>query len=470
MSLRMNISGRGQGLDGDETTTGALCMASQTSAYTDGRAWLLVGDTTTACPRCEEAGIIIEGVPSFMQNGRHAAVDGSLVKCGCALGSNRVVAPLNQTRTTRSSASTPHLQQAHAKPYNGDAPANSHSAQPSQQLEAASAMEPGFYIVPRCMTYDEVMAELGAPQANLPHSLQQRLNPTHQLGFKAGEIFIIGDGLSRPVCTREELHAMSAAKQARDALEGLTPEEAEFMMKHQAEIAGWLSEVSLSVGVSEAMMAKSLDDISAVLRKIEALHQQEFAKHGHLRSREFFAERMKLLKQLDTTLKATVLNKRLNLGNYERLRRDLGISSKSLVHHWSKAGTPGQIPGYSTHLDKLASISKHLKAGGRIGIAMGGTGSALKISDVCRAGDPRACEKVKVTEVGSFSGGLAGGWAGGWGATEVAAKVCWRVKHPAGILICGLAITGAGAYIGSTEGMTAGEQMGEVIFEALHDD
>ena len=28
-------------------------------------------------------------------------------------------------------------------------------------------MEPGFYIVPRCMTYQEVLAELGAPQANI---------------------------------------------------------------------------------------------------------------------------------------------------------------------------------------------------------------------------------------------------------------------------------------------------------------
>lgn len=242
------------------------------------------------------------------------------------------------------------------------------------------------------------------------------------------------------------------------------------MVRHQAEIAGWLSEVSLSVGVSEAMMAKSVSDINHILRKIEELHQQQFAKHGHLRSREFFAERMKLLKQLDTTLKATVLNKRLNLGNYERLRRDLGISSKSLVHHWSKAGIPGQIPGYSTHLDKLASISKHLKAGGHIGVAIGGVGSIVKISDVCRAGDARACEKVKVTEAGNFSGGLAGGWAGGQAGIRAALKVCWRVGHPKGVFICGIAMTGAGAYYGSTKGMKYGEELADLIFETFHDD
>ncbi len=29
MSMRINIFGRGQGLDGDETTTGAICIADQ---------------------------------------------------------------------------------------------------------------------------------------------------------------------------------------------------------------------------------------------------------------------------------------------------------------------------------------------------------------------------------------------------------------------------------------------------------
>ena len=156
---------------------------------------------------------------------------------------------------------------------------------------ALQDMEPGFYIVPRCMSYEEVLLELGAPQANLPRSLLERLNPTYRQGFKAGEIFVIGDGISRPVCTREELIAMSAAQQAREDLADLTEEEANFMMRHQAEIAGLLSDVSLATGVSQAMMAKSLDELSSILRKIEELHQRQFAKHGHLRSSEFFAER-----------------------------------------------------------------------------------------------------------------------------------------------------------------------------------
>ncbi|WEZ88553.1 PAAR domain-containing protein [Pseudomonas sp. NyZ480] len=467
MNQRTNIFGNGQGLDGDVTTTGATCIASHSRGTFNGRRWLIEGDRTTACPRCGEEGVIIEGEQRWMQDGRPTAVDGSLVKCGCPLGSNRVLAPLNQGPAPRRMTAAGTVVEAQV-PAQATPHVNRYRPSAFQSSTAPQGMEPGFYIVPRCMTYQEVLIELGAPQANLPSSILQRLNPTYQQGFKAGEIFVIGDGLSRPVCTREELYSMSAAKQAREALASLTPEEAEFMMQHQADIAGLLGEVSLAMGVSEAMLAKALDELTATLKNIESLHQQQFAKYGHLRSSEFFAERKKLLKQLDANLKATFLNKHLNLGNYERLRRDLGISSRNLVHHWRSAGAPGQIPGYSTHLDKLARMSTYLKAGGYIGIAVGGLGSATKVSAVCREGNTKSCKKVKVAEAGSFSVGLAGGWAGAKIGGLVATQVCGATGP--GALICGVALTGVGALAGSVVGMEAGETFGEIIFEAIQDD
>lgn len=468
MSQRMNIFGRGQGLDGDETTTGAICIAGQARGRVHGSDWLLRGDKTTACPRCGEAGTIIDGEPRWKQDNIPTALDGALVQCGCPLGSNRIIAPLHQRPTAR------HMPAA-AAAYERPAPSRANPPQPAahqpptlQPSPASQGAEPGFYIVPRCMTYQEVLLELGAPQANLPRSLQERLNPTYREGFKAGEIFVIGDGLSRPVCTREELYAMSAAQQAREALADLSEEEADFMMRHQAEIAGLLSDVSLAMGVSQAMMARSLDDLSSILRKIEELHQQQFAKHGHLRSPEFFAERKKLFKQLDAYLKATFLNKRMNLDNYEKLRRDLGISSRSLVHHWSKAGAPGQIPGYSTHLDKLVRLSKYLKAGGNVGIAIGGAGSALKIYEACQAGKTGTCRKTQFTEIGNFSVGLAGGVAGAKAGGAIAVSACW-VTGP-GTPVCSLLVTGVGALAGSIGGMKLGEIMGEVIYEVFDDE
>jgi len=468
MSQRMNILGKGQGLDGDQTTTGATCIAGQARGRVHGSGWLLVGDKTTPCPLCGNEGTIVEGERRWKQDGIPTAVDGALVQCGCPIGSNRLVARAPNGPTPRRAPAPATVYEAQPQAQTSNPTSSSYRPEGFQPSPATQAMEPGFYIVPRCMTYQEVLAELGAPQANLPRSILERLNPTYQSGFKAGEIFVIGDGQRRPVCTREELQAMSAAKQAREALASLTPEEAEFMMRHQAEIAGLLSDVSLAMGVSEAMVAKSMDELSTILQKIEHLHKDQFIKHGHLRHPEFFAERQKLFTQLSANLKATVLNKRLNLGNYQSLRRDLGISSRSLVHHWSKAGGPTQIPGYATHLDKLAKMAKYLKTGGRIGITIGGIGSAIKVSEVCKEGNSKACEKVKVTEASNFSGGLAGGWAAGKISVRVSANVCWRFGP--GTLACGVVITGAGALAGSVAGMEYGEKLGELVFEVFADD
>ncbi|QHG63160.1 PAAR domain-containing protein [Pseudomonas putida] len=465
MSLRINILGRGQGLDGDETSTGAICIANQSIGFSSGIAWLFEGDKTTDCPRCGEAGTIIEGEPCWTQNGIPTAVDGALVKCGCPLGDNRLVAPLHQGPAPRRAPPPTVVAVAPAQAYASTLERTSYHATTVQPPTMTQSQEPGFYIVPRCMTYQEILIELGAPQANLPSSILERLNPTFQQGFKAGEIFVISDGLSRPACTREELIAMSAAQQAREALADLTDEEADFMMRHQAEIAGLLSDVSLTMGVSQAMMARSLDELSNILRTIEELHQQQFAKHGHLRSPAFFAERKKLFKQLDANLKATFLNKRMNLGNYEKLRRDLGISSKSLVHHWSKAGAPGHIPGYSTHLNKLARLSKFLKAGGNVGIAIGGAGSALKIYEACQAGSSGTCRKTQFTEIGNFSVGLAGGIAGAKAGGAIAVTACW-VTGP-GTPVCSLVVTGIGALAGSVGGMKLGEIIGEAVYEVF---
>ena len=464
----MNIFGRYQGLEGDQTTTGAVCIASRASGRVHGRNWLLQGDPTTPCPLCGQAGTIIEGESRWRQDDIPTALDGALVQCGCPSGSNRLVASGYAPAPPRRAPAPEPVHEAPPQAQASNQVSSSYQPGAHQPSKTAQGMEPGFYIVPRCMTYQEVLAELGAPQANLPSSILERLNPTYQRGFKAGEIFVIGDGLQRPVCTREELTAMSAAKQAREALASLTPEEAEFMMRHQAEIAGLLSDVSLAMGVSEAMVGKSLDELSDILRKIEDLHKDQFIKHGHLRHPEFFAERQKLFTQLSKNLNATVLNKRLNLGNYESLRRDLGISSKSLVHHWSKAGGPTHIPGYATHLDKLAKMTKYLKTGGRIGITIGGIGSAIKVSEVCKEGNSRACEKIKVTETSNFSGGLAGGWEAGKVSARVSAKVCWRFGP--GTVACGIVITGTGTLAGSVGGMKYGEKLGELVFEIFADD
>nr|WP_243701323.1 PAAR domain-containing protein [Pseudomonas putida] len=92
--MRVNLEGKGQAVDGDVTTTGAVCIATGAGYLDEGRMVLREGDHTTPCPLCGQVGTVAEGVDHFISDGQRVAMDGALVACGCAPGSNRVVAPL----------------------------------------------------------------------------------------------------------------------------------------------------------------------------------------------------------------------------------------------------------------------------------------------------------------------------------------------------------------------------------------
>ncbi|MGE8370389.1 MAG: PAAR domain-containing protein [Pseudomonas putida] len=466
--MRVNLEGKGQAVDGDVTTTGAVCIATGAGYLDEGRMVLREGDHTTPCPLCGQVGTVAEGVDHFISDGQRVAMDGALVACGCSPGSNRVVAPLYEAPPSMYSiaeGTNTHFNQPSATGYFGRFSRPVVGALPD-------SLEPGFYVVPRRMSFPQVLLQLAEHDATLPISRLQRLNPTFEQGFKAGEIFVIGDPDNANACTREEGELMAAAQHARRALEVLDYAEADFMMHHQAEIAGLLSNASLSMGVGKDMLDQGLKQVSHTLTSIEQLHQREFMRHGHLNSPGFFAERRRLLQQLDGQLKTAFLNKQLNLGSYERLRRSLNISTKSLVHHWSKAGGPGQIPGYATHLDKVAGLSKYLQYGGHAAIGLGGASSYLKVQEVCQAGETEACKRIRLTESGSFSGAFVGGVVGSSLASVAAWTLCGVFavgSGGVGVPVCGIALVGSGSLAGGLLGEYFGESAGEFIYEATSD-
>ncbi|MCY1300980.1 PAAR motif protein [compost metagenome] len=96
MAYRANIHGRGEGVDGDKTTTGAICIGSLPEMTTAGRSVLRLDDVTTPCPKCGKVGKIAEGDVRFRCHGLPVAVDGMLIICGCPPGSNRLIAPLGE--------------------------------------------------------------------------------------------------------------------------------------------------------------------------------------------------------------------------------------------------------------------------------------------------------------------------------------------------------------------------------------
>lgn len=232
------------------------------------------------------------------------------------------------------------------------------------QPEPVPAEEPGFYIVERSQSPAELYRSLFDAMPGSAMSLFSELNPGLSGTVKAGTLIVLSDPNDQS-CTYAQSQLVAAAHEVKAALAPLSVKEADFMMRHAGEIAAFTGETSTWLGVSAAAMEGHLAKIRDTLKSIEKLHQDSFNKHGHLRSSEFFAERKKLLAQLDDHLLGSRRLRNLTTFNDQsKLKNSLGISSRSLVHHWSKAGAAGQIPGYATHVKAISRATSWMKTGG----------------------------------------------------------------------------------------------------------
>ncbi|WP_282363973.1 hypothetical protein [Pseudomonas sp. PS01297] len=285
----------------------------------------------------------------------------------------------------------------------------------------------------------------------------------------AGSMIVLSDP-NNLQCTREEAILMAAAAKANEAVKALSPEEANFMVRYRDEIETLFAQCATSIGIGEAMFAKNLDDVKKLFKDIEALHVRSFQTDGHLRSAEFFAERKRLLAQLNTNLTA-LTRKGIGFPDHPNLKSALGISARSLVHRWTAAGGPDQIPGYATHIEGVSKAAKYLKYGGWIGTGIGGAASYMKVQDVCSAGNTEACERVKFTETGSFAGGVGGGaLAGALLTAPAVAGMCVGLDVPTagfGTLICGVFVVGTGSFTAGALGGAAGEAMADKLYEMV---
>lgn len=465
---------------GDKTTCGGLVLEGDTGWICDGAPLACEGHRVS-CGEDGESYTIAGGVDHFGLNGRRAAgsldsfstcpCNASLIasRAGMAYGSNRTPAA---SRSTPSPAAQPRVQALHNVESANTRPSGFSSARLSAQSPALDHVpqEPGFYIVEKSVSREQLQASLLSGMSPAARSKFHSLNPGSDL-IKAGSLIVLSDP-NNYQCAREEALLMSAATSANQTLDSLSAEEADFMMRHRDEIATFLGHGSTAGGVAEVMMARHLKNVGSLLKDIERLHLHTFQKYGHLKASDFFAERKHLFKQLDFHLNGLTA-RGIGIPDHPSLKRALGISSQSLVHHWTKAGAAGAIPGYSDHLSGVAKASKIIALGGWIGTGVGGTASYLEVQEVCATESSEACEKVKFTETGSFTGswvgGIAGGAIGARVSGAVAGAVCvglGPVSAGAVTLGCGLVVVGAGALVGGFIGGYAGEEAGELIYRA----
>ena len=460
---------------GDETTCGGKVLEADTRVMMFGIAHAREGDRVS-CGKNDETYTIVGGVSYINSHGRIVA--GSLDSYStCPCRARLIPSVFTATYESRSSAA-PQTTRAVAQPTtplasNPAAPrpagfASASSTSKPVPLGTTAAQEPGFYIVPKSTTREQIEASLFTVRDPAVMGKFKLLNPNLR-DVKAGSMVVLSDPQNYQ-CTREEALLMDVAAKTNQIIETLSPEEADFMVQHRDVIQTFLTYGSNAIGIGQSIFKNNLDNVDKTLRDIEALHQRSFQRDGHLRSPTFFAERQHLFAQLNTHM-TSLTPKGIGFPDHPNLKRSLGISSRSLVHRWTEAGSAQHVPGYASHLEGVARASKYLKYGGWVGTAIGGGASAMKVQDVCSAGDTEACERIRFTETGSFAGGIAGGaMAGAILTTSAVGGLCIGLgvaTAGVGLLACGVIAVGVGSYAGSTLGEMGGEIIGEMVYENL---
>ena len=325
-------------------------------------------------------------------------------------------------------------------------------------------IEPGFHVVQAPMSKRELLSALYGDASAKPNSFDW-LNPDLGAQVLPGEMIVLGDPESTE-CTQKEAELMEVAASVNAQVRSLEQDEAEFLVKYYDLLEAITSTSSAGLGAGAVMVSKQISSIEKTLRNIERLHQESYRKHGHLNHPEFFEKRRGLFKELDFAL-GSIARRGMSLDDDARLKRALGLSSKSIVNHWNKAGV-GDIPGYATHYERVAKGAKYARNVGYLGITLDVSMSALKIREACTAGDEKECQVIAYQEGGKLTGSMLGGGIGGALATSTCVAFGVTTAGIGGVA-CAVIAGGLGAAGGGFVGGAGGETIGAKLREVVHD-
>ncbi|MGF7114879.1 putative Zn-binding protein involved in type VI secretion [Pseudomonas laurylsulfatiphila] len=258
--------------EGDKTTCGGKVLEADTHITMFGFAHARDGDRVS-CGKDNKTYVITGGVSYIKSNGRMVAGSlDSFSSCPCKAG----LIPSQSTAKYESNRSAePHTMRtttAQASPAAASAPVASRSSSyapaPSSPMpmrdNSAQTVEPGFYIVPKSTTREQLEASLFTLRDPAVMGKFKLLNPNLR-DVKAGSMIVLSDP-NNYQCTREEALLMDVAARTNQILETLSPEEANFMVQHRDAIQTFLGHGSTAVGVGASILKNNLDNVGNSLR------------------------------------------------------------------------------------------------------------------------------------------------------------------------------------------------------------
>lgn len=468
------INGCGAARVGDVCGCGAVITQGFPTIIINGRPLAYLGSETS------HGGRITTGSPDtfggFTMSGSGAIVDFARLGAIDTQGqvNNQLLSQLleyphlEQLAESQNALVNPHTNEtANGQPASTPPPEQGIRQQSQEEQVAVKLIEPGFHIVQESMSrsaLEELLFDSPKPEL-LTHF--RRLNPHLGEWLKPGQMAILSDPDNHQ-CTREEAQLMEAAGKVERVLQELSDDEAQFMLEHYDTLGSFIGYSGAGLSIGTVMAGRHLDNVSQTLKSLEKLHQASYSRYGHLRHESFFNQRRVLMAQLDDGL-LPLVRKGAGIPDHPKLKHALGISSRSLVHHWNQAGVSGGIPGYASHIEGISRSARYIKLGGWVATGLTAGASEMAIAETCRVGREQECRRVKFTERGRYTGAVIGGGASTAILGRAAAgAVCVAIGVPTagmGALACGVVVSAAVSVVGGAAGGSFGMGAGELLYE-----
>ena len=275
----------------------------------------------------------------------------------------------------------------------------------------------------------------------------------------------------------KQIETLKKAKAKVDtALSDLTMEEASFLHKHKDTIDTFTGFGSGITGMASEVGGKYFEEIEKVLKEIQDTYKNAYITRGALIGEQFYAQRKIHFKKLNLLLN-NFMKYKLGMNEYSDIRRALGLSSRSIMRHWSQTGVT-DIEGYATYIEKSAKLIKAMKKLGYVGITLDFANTTNTIYDACTVGRESECKKMTVVEYSKFAGSQTGGLLGGNIGARLSGAACvWGLGlltseiGGAGALLCSaVAVTGglAGGEVLGSVAEDLGSSAGEALYEAFY--
>lgn len=287
---------------------------------------------------------------------------------------------------------------------------------------------------------------------------------------QSGQLIIISPPDNR-ACTQFEADLSLAAEQVDLRLANLPEEEKRITAENFQLLSNIASTGGAGYGVTLIYFSHHVKAIESTLKEIERLYAQTYNSTGKLNSPRFLQQRKQLFMRMDNIMASFLGGSRTGFTSTQtKIKNSLGLNTKSILHQWKQqSGRVSGVPGFVENYNKTTKLAATLKAAGYVGVALDVGQSASQIHAACTVGTEKQCTKTSFGEGGRLVGSVGGGGAGaavGVGGAYVICNIIFGLQTAGTSLMwCGIAVTSAGGYAGSSIGGDFGKERGELLYK-----